>query len=221
MKTGRSRVALCGALALCAVVGAGSGTAVAKRADNGDSRKTAIEKVSNVPIADRAPGSSAPNAFTNVEFKIGNRYRHSLVGKVVLIAQVTGAAPGYLSGFRLFRLISPQGRTSSLISPFAPLDPPNQSFGPFTQTPNSPNQICFLLASCTGAAFEPDTNVFQPWVGTAGNLDLLHFYGGKMRGTWILRMVDSVNGDTGVLNSAILRVKPLRFKRPTVRGGND
>lgn len=203
-------------MALCGVVGVTGGTAVAKTSDEGGGTKRAVREVTNVPILDRGPGANAPFAWTSPTFEIGKRYAKSLVGKVTLTLQVTGGAPQYLNEARATYLISPQGRRVFPVSA-ATIDSASQSYGPLKQTPDSANQLCFSVEFCAGEG-DPDRNVYYPFVGTIGNPALNDFYGAKMRGTWILRIVDTRNGNTGVLDKATLSVKPLRLKDPTIFG---
>jgi hypothetical protein len=204
------------AVALCGVVGATGGTAMAKTSDAGGGTKTAVREVTNVPILDRGPGANAPFAWTSPTFKIGKRYRKNLVGKVTLTLQVTGEAPFYLNQVLTSALISPQGR-KVFVHSVSSLDAPSQSYGPLKQTPNSANEYCVSVEFCADNG-DPDQNLHYPFVGTIGNPSLNDFYGAKMRGTWTLRILDFRNGNTGVLDRATLSVKPLRLKDPTIFG---
>jgi hypothetical protein len=172
--------------------------------------KAATEEVTNVPIVE----GDAPSdriGVTDVQFRIGKKFKGKSVGKVELTVQITGQPDDYLFNiaFAGSRLISPQGRALSVNA--VALDftggDPNRTYGPLTVTPDSPKALCFF-PPC-GANF--DDPLGPPWVGSIGQASLNRFYGVRMRGTWTWEVNNfGLLPGSGVVNLARLKVTPAK-----------
>jgi hypothetical protein len=201
VRSKRNRLALVGvlALALSVVVGVTASPAVAK------GKKKATEQATNVPIVDRVSDvAGTPNGVTDIVFNVGKKFKGLKAERADLTLQITGTGlVNYLDDLQA-RLVSQQGRVVNLTIPGAA--GANEAFGPTKYTPNSPTQFCNSL---TTACADPDATLRPPYSGTVGNIALLSFYGGNVKGKWTLRIQDSDNspGQTGVVNLAKLEVK--------------
>jgi hypothetical protein len=193
-------------LAATVLAAAAALMAAAPAAGKQGANKPARASAESVLIANRVAGG--PPATTDVPLSIGKKFKGRSAGIVTITTQATGNGPSYLDDLNML-LISPQGRTVFLEAPpfFFDPGPANQSYGPLTETPDSPLFPCEAsIPRCTN----PDGLLPPPYVGTIGNDALADFYGARIRGTWTLRIRDFSLDLGGLLNLARLEVKPAK-----------
>jgi subtilisin-like proprotein convertase family protein len=160
-----------------------------------------ITKPVNLAIPDASP--VAPGIYGQLPstIQVGKRGKASKVRDVNVTIQATGAVGETPISDLIFKLTGPNGATSRLWARNASFAATNTALGPLTLDDESPLEVG------SGDPNDP-TQLFAPWAGIAqpdgGYLGV--FDNSRARGTWTLKALDAVNGETSVLNSWRLNI---------------
>lgn len=212
MHVKRSRLALAGvlALALGVTLGLVSGSvADAKKKKHKKSNSVTISKSTSTPIP-AGDGVNQIAGVASVPLTVGKKAKGKVVGfgSTSVTFGASGEA-GQLDALDL-KLIAPNGRTVFLDNPEELVGPGNDtSFGPLTETPDSPVFFCRPDPSPPPAGCpngDPDNSLGPPFAGTAGEDQLALFNGGPAKGTWTLRVLNFSTLSTFVLSPVTLHI---------------
>lgn len=216
----RSRLALCGVLALALSVTAGLtvGSADAKKKKK-KKKKAPVTRVFNetkfvgagIPDGPPGPGASVP---VTVQFNVDSKkFKNRVVGDVNLTFQTLGSIANAAGDLNTF-LIAPNGRlgvpTEALFN--------SVSIGPLTVDDDAGRKIC---DSATPPCVDPLATLNPPWAGRASAVDtddditpMSIFDGVPMPGTWTFGIFDFANTRTSILSQVGLEVTAARPVAP-------
>jgi hypothetical protein len=216
MKAKRSRFALVGvlALAICMAVGLATGSvaeAKKKKKKAGGTITVATSGPATTPPA-VAPTATAEgrSGFASIPLTVGKKAKGKVVGWDTLTVTSTFTGSSNSALLDVFaELTAPNGRTVTLFNPvsdFFNTGPTggNTISGPLTETPNSPNGVCFADPGPppNPPCFNPENTVGPPnYAGTIGNPGLEAFGGVPAKGTWTVKLFNSSATTTATLNS--------------------
>lgn len=218
MKTGRSRIAFFGvlALAVCVAVGLTAGAAEGKKKKKKSANSVTVSKTASTPIP-AGDGVNQIDGVASVPLTVGRKAK----GKVVAFDSVSvtygASGPAGTLDALGFKLIAPNGRTIFLDNPENDVGPGDDTtFGPLTETPNSPVFFCRPNPSPPPGGcpiFDPDNSLGPPFAGTAGNGTLAHLGGGPARGTWTFKALNASTGPSYVLGPVSLNLSLITNPR--------
>jgi len=191
----RTRLAVCGVLALALSVTVGLGSAQAKKKAAKIGGTIDVTTAANAPIPNG--GANFNGLLTSSTTVGGKKFKGTRIRDVNVTVQTTGSAAN-AAGDIAARLTAPDGTTTWL---FAFLS--GQSIGPLTLDDQSVN----ILGQSPPA---PDsTTLVAPYAGSAQPATFFNFgptamselNNGVASGTWTLRVYDLAGGTTSILNS--------------------
>jgi hypothetical protein len=192
-------VILAGALALAA----GPSSAAKK----GGGKAFSETKQVNAAVPDWT--GTPPATPLQSQIKVPKKFKKKVVGDVNVTLQTTGLSGTEPADDLFFSLTAPNGRTVRLFAGGG------FSIGPLTMDDDTPTLMCNSTIPECG---DPHATLVQPFAGTASGgtdgeafyFNLWRFNGVKMRGSWTFTIFDQDAGETSLLNSWGLRVKPAK-----------
>jgi hypothetical protein len=172
-----------------------------------------ITKQVGTLVPERAPGSDGTYGLLSSTIDVGKRFKGRVIRDVNVTVQTTGVTGNNPSNDLDVFVSAPNGATTLLFGGLGGLNPGEAvSIGPLTLDDDVPTHLFDVFNQGDPLALKP------PFVGTAMPAQTLaSLDGGPVKGTWVLRVLDTANGgnETSILNLwglAVVAGKPFVSK---------